>query len=324
MDKLLEAQQLKKYFHTRGFFSTKKALVHAVDGISFSVNKGETLGIVGESGSGKTTLGRLVLRLVEPTEGEVFFSGINIMNLNTKSLRKLRQRTGIVFQDPQASLNPRTTIEETLSRPLIIHKSLGGRKEQQKLILSVLERVGLGSEHLGRYPHELSGGQQQRISIARAIILNPEFIVLDEPTSALDVSVQAKVLNLLVALRKEFDLTYLFISHDLTVIQHICDRVAVMYLGKIVELATTKELFENMKHPYIKALLSAAPVPDPKKRGRERILLAGEIPSPINPPAGCRFHPRCPQKIGRICEQKHPKLINVGGEHMVACHLYQR
>jgi len=323
MDKLLEAQQLKKYFLTRGFFSTKKAMVHAVDGVSFSINKGEILGLVGESGSGKTTIGRLVLRLIEPTEGAVFFSGVNLMSLGSKDLRQLRQRTGIVFQDPQASLNPRMTIEETLSRPLIIHKVFRSRKERQKLILSLLERVGLGSEHLGRYPHEFSGGQQQRISIARAIILNPEFIVLDEPTSALDVSVQAKVLNLLTALRKEFDLTYLFISHDLTVIQYICDRVAVMYLGEIIESAITEELFANMKHPYTKALLSAAPVPDPKKRERERVFLTGEIPNSTNPPAGCRFHPRCPQKIGEVCEQEHPELIEVGTKHAVACHLYQ-
>ena len=324
MNKLLETQQLKKYFPTTGFFSTKKALVHAVDGVSLSINKGETLGLVGESGSGKTTIGRLVLRLIEPTEGAVFFSGVNLMSLNGKALRKLRQRTGIVFQDPQASLNPRMTIEEPLSRPLLIHKSLSATKGRRELMLSVLERVGLESEHLGRYPHEFSGGQQQRISIARAIILNPEFIVLDEPTSALDVSVQAKVLNLLTALRKEFDLTYLFISHDLTVIQYMCDMVAVMYLGEIIELATTEELFEDMKHPYTKALLSAAPVPDPKKRGRERIFLVGEIPSSTNPPAGCRFHPRCPQKIGKICEQEHPESIEVGTKHAVACHLYQQ
>jgi oligopeptide/dipeptide ABC transporter ATP-binding protein len=318
-ERILEVKDLKKYFPLGGFFSRKKGVVHAVDDVSFSIKRGETLGLVGESGSGKTTVGRAVLRLIEPTEGEINFDGVNLLKLSGKELQKIRKKMGIVFQDPKASLNPRMTVKDILNRPLVIHDFPKG--ERLKRILDILEKVGLEPGHLGRYPHEFSGGQQQRISIARAIILNPALIVLDEPTSALDMSVQAKILNLLVDLQREFNLTYLFISHDLTVIQYMCDWVAVMYLGKIVELSRKERLFENVKHPYTISLLSAAPIPDPKRRYEEKIILKGEIPSPINPPPGCRFHPRCPQRM-EVCEREQPDFTEVEKDHLVTCYLY--
>lgn len=317
----IEVKGLKKYFELSGgvFFSRKK-LVRAVDDVSFYINKGETLGLVGESGSGKSTVARCILRLIEPTAGEIYFDGIDLLSLNRSELQKLRgKRMGLVFQDPQASLNPRMTVMDILSRPLEIHKLVQDKNEKLERILKIIEKVGLRPEHLGRYPHEFSGGQQQRIAIARAIITNPDFVVLDEPTSALDVSVQAQILNLLNRLQRDLELTYLFISHDLTVIRHMSDRVAVMYLGKIVEIAETEELFENMAHPYTLALLSAAPFPDPKRRKKKKILLKGEIPSPINPPSGCRFHTRCPFAKDR-CKKEEPQPIEIKKGHFVACH----
>lgn len=319
-EKILEVKDLKKYFPLGGFFSRKKGFVHAVDDVSFSIKRGETLGLVGESGSGKTTISRVVLRLIEATAGEINFDGTNLLKLNSKELQRIRRKIGIVFQNPMASLNPRMAVKDILGRPLVIHNF--PKRKRVKRILDILEKVGLESGHLGRYPHEFSGGQQQRISIARAIILNPDLIVLDEPTSALDMSVQANILNLLTDLQRDFNLTYLFISHDLTVIRYACDQVAVMYLGKIVELTRKERLFENMKHPYTITLLSAAPIPDPKRRHEEKILLKGEIPSPINPPPGCRFHPRCSQRMG-ICEREQPDFTKVEKDHLVACYLYQ-
>lgn len=318
-EKILEVKDLKKYFPLGGFFSRKKGFVHAVDDVSFSIKRGETLGLVGESGSGKTTISRVVLRLIEATAGEINFDGTNLLKLNSKELQRIRRKIGIVFQNPMASLNPRMAVKDILGRPLVIHNF--PKRKRVKRILDILEKVGLESGHLGRYPHEFSGGQQQRISIARAIILNPDLIVLDEPTSALDMSVQANILNLLTDLQRDFNLTYLFISHDLTVIRYACDQVAVMYLGKIVELTRKERLFENMKHPYTITLLSAAPAPDPKRRYEEKIILKGEIPSPINPPPGCRFHPRCSQRMG-ICEREQPDFTEVEKDHSVACYLY--
>jgi len=318
-ERILEVKNLKKYFPSRGFFSRKRGVVHAVDDVSFSIQRGETFGLVGESGSGKTTIGRVVLRLTEPTAGEINFDGVNFLKLNGKELQRTRKKMGIVFQDPKASLNPRMTVEEILNRPLVIHVFPKGKRV--KRILSILEKVGLEPGHLRRYPHEFSGGQQQRISIARAIILNPDLIVLDEPTSALDMSVQANILNLLTDLQREFNLAYLFISHNLTVIRYMCDWVAVMYLGKIVELARKERLFKDMKHPYTITLLSAAPIPDPKRRYKETIILKGEIPSPINPPPGCRFHPRCPQRM-EVCEREQPDFAEVEKDHLVACYLH--
>lgn len=319
-EKILEVKDLKKYFPLGGLFSHKSRFVRAVDNVGFSIKRGETVGLVGESGSGKTTIGRLVSRLIEPTSGEINFDGINLLRLNGKELQRIRRKMGIVFQNPQASLNPRMMIKDILNRPLVIHAV--PKRERSKRILGILERVGLEPGHLGRYPHEFSGGQQQRISIAKAIILNPDLIVLDEPTSALDMSVQAKILNLLAELQTEFKLAYLFVSHDLTVIQHMCDWIAVMYLGKIVELTRKERLFEAMKHPYTITLLSAAPIPDPKRRFEEKMILKGEMPSSINPPPGCRFHPRCPQRM-KVCERKQPDFTKVEKDHLVACYLHQ-
>lgn len=315
---LLRVQELKKYFPVKRGFFKKPLYIKAVDGVSFNVSKGETLGIVGESGSGKTTLGLMILKLIKPTAGKIFFKNIDITDMSERKFRKLRRHMGVVFQDPSASLNPRMTVKEALKRPLVIH-GIKEEKEINRRIIDILKKVGLGEEHLDRYPHEFSGGQQQRIAIARAIILNPELIVLDEPTSSLDVSVQAQILNLLLKLQRELNLTYLFISHDLTVVRHMSDRIAVMYLGKIVEIAGTDELFGNAMHPYTAALLSAAPLPTPGARKIKRLMVTGEPPSPINLPEGCRFHPRCMYSTEK-CKLQEPPLLEVKRGHFVACH----
>jgi oligopeptide transport system ATP-binding protein len=318
-DTLLEVKNLKKHFPIKGgIFSKTIGYVYAVDGVSFSLQSGETLGLVGESGCGKSTTGRTILRLIEPTEGSVKFEGREITKLDKGNMRSLRREMQIIFQDPYASLNPRMTVGSIIGEPLEIHKiARGSEKEDQ--VASLLEKVGLRSEDMRKYPHEFSGGQRQRIGIARALGLNPKLIVCDEPVSALDVSIQAQVINLLEDLQEEFGLSYLFIAHNLNVVEHISNRVAVMYLGKIVELTTDTELYANPQHPYTEALLSAVPVPDPTVEKR-RIILQGDVPSPINPPSGCHFHTRCPYKE-KICEEEVPEFKDIGGGHWVACHL---
>ncbi|MCD6084805.1 MAG: ATP-binding cassette domain-containing protein [Desulfurococcales archaeon] len=319
VEPLVTVEGLRKYFPVKKGFFKKPDWIRAVDDVTFQVFKGETLGIVGESGSGKTTLAKLILRLIDPTTGKIYFDGTDIVGVSKKELRKYRRRMGIVFQDPSASLNPRMSIEETLRRPLIVH-GIKDREEVRRRVLDILQKVGLGKEHMKKYPHQLSGGQQQRVAIARAIILNPDLVVLDEPTSSLDVSIQAQILNLLVKLQHDLNLTYIFISHDLLTVRYVSDRIAVMYLGKLVEIAEADELFYNAKHPYTATLLSAAPIPNPEVRYVKRFsLVRGEPPSPINPPPGCRFHPRCPYAISR-CRTKEPVLKDVGGGHYVACH----
>lgn len=319
-EKLIEVKDLKKYFLTkRGIFAREMKWVHAVDDVNFSIRRGEVFGLVGESGCGKTTVGKLILGLIRPTAGEIYFDGRNLTEFNTEELRKLRRRAGIIYQHPQSSLNPRMTVHTTLSRPIEIHKIVeGGKKEE--IILRVLKEVGLKPQHLDRYPHEFSGGQQQRIAIGRVLVLNPEFVVLDEPTSALDVSVQAHILNLLSELQSKFGLTYLLISHDLGIIEHMSDRIGVMYVGKMVELADKEELRKNALHPYTRLLFAVVPIADPEHK-RKGVVLKGEVPSAISPPPGCRFHPRCPY-AKPICK-KEPKLEDVGGGHYVACHLWR-
>ncbi|MBI4056094.1 MAG: ABC transporter ATP-binding protein [Elusimicrobia bacterium] len=317
---LVRVRNLKKYFPvSQGWLSKKSEKVHAVDGVDFEVHPQESFALVGESGCGKTTLGRLVLGLEKPTEGEVFFEGKNIFQLSKQELRKLRRQMQVIFQDPFSSLDPRMSIEQILMEPFMIHPIYPSKQDATKRVEYLLDVVGLSKRHLSRYPHEFSGGQRQRIGIARALALNPKLVVADEPVSALDVSIQAQILNLLKDLQKEFHLTYLFISHDFSVVKHLCNRVAVMYLGKIAELAPTDTLFSNPQHPYTEALLSAVPVPDPQvERKRKRILLSGDVPSPIHPPAGCRFHPRC-RYVQSDCKTQVPPMVEIQEGHEVAC-----
>ncbi|MGY5881157.1 MAG: ABC transporter ATP-binding protein [Candidatus Thorarchaeota archaeon] len=316
-EKLLEIKDLKKYFQlTGGVFKKVMGYVRAVDGVTFDIFKGETLGLVGESGCGKTTCGRTLMHLIPKTSGTILFEGEDISELRGGDLREFRQNMGIVFQDPMASLDPRITIKNAIGEPLLVNGIAKGFR-LRNMVLELLEKVGLSEDHLNRFPHEFSGGQRQRICIARALALNPKFIVMDEPTSSTDVSVQAQTLNLMKDLQKEFNLTYLFISHNLSVVKHMSDRVAVMYLGKIVEM-TPRDIFQDAMHPYSAALVSAVPVPDPKFRGRAHIL-AGEVPSPINPPSGCRFHPRC-RFAKEQCREEEPELRDLGDGHLVACH----
>jgi oligopeptide/dipeptide ABC transporter ATP-binding protein len=320
---LLQVTGLKKYFPVRsGLFSRVSAWVKAVDDITLHVNPGETLGLVGESGCGKTTVGRSILRLMEPTAGEIKFEGEDMLALKPRGLRQARRRMQIIFQDPYSSLNPRMTIGSIVSEPLKIHKIAKGQELQDR-VNQLFVKVGLRPEHQSRYPHEFSGGQRQRVGIARALALNPKFIVCDEAVSALDVSIQAQILNLLRDLQQEFHLSYLFITHDLNVVQYLADRIAVMYVGKLAEVAPAEDLFATPKHPYTQALLSANPVPDPTAPPK-RIILSGDVPSPLNPPSGCRFHPRCPEVMDH-CKTIEPPLIQIGPSekgHQVWCHLY--
>jgi len=312
-EKLIEVKNLKKYF------STPKGQLHAVDDISFHINKGETLGLVGESGCGKSTTGRLLTRLLDATEGEIFYDGKDINRLRKKEMRELRKEIQIVFQDPYASLNPRLTVSEIIAEPLIVNKVYPGDKAKLNArTLELMETVGLAARLANAYPHELDGGRRQRIGIARALALKPKFIVQDEPVSALDVSIQAQILNLMADLQEKFGLTYLFISHDLSVVKHVSDRIAVMYLGKIVELADYKTIFNDPLHPYSQALLSAIPLPTLEVK-KERIILEGDVPSPINPPGGCRFAGRCRHRTDK-CLAEEPELKDMGEEHFVACH----
>jgi oligopeptide transport system ATP-binding protein len=326
-DTILRVDHLVKEFPiTRGvFFKKQVGAVHAVADISFEVKRGETLGLVGESGCGKSTTARSILRLLEPTSGEVWYNPVdgdpvNIPTANKETLRELRRELQIIFQDPYASLNPRMTVASIVAEPMTVH-NVGTKEERLERVKELLKVVGLSPEHTNRYPHEFSGGQRQRIGVARALALNPSFMVLDEPVSALDVSIQAQVLNLLQDLQEELGLTYLFIAHDLSVVRHISDRVAVMYLGRIVELADRTRLYEEPMHPYTHALLSAVPIPDPEvESNRVRIILEGDIPSPANPPPGCRFHTRCPKAVAGVCDTDDPQLRELAEGHWVACH----
>ena len=318
---LLEVKDLKMYFPvTAGIiFQRLVAEIKAVDGVTFSIKKGETLGLVGESGCGKTTTGRCILQLYKPTSGDILLEGEHLSALSNKEMRAMRRRIQVIFQDPYGSLNPRMTCGDIVGEPLIVHKLTGGKGEYRDRVAELLQIVGLNPYMADRYPHEFSGGQRQRIGIARALSVNPEFIVCDEPVSALDVSIQAQVINLLEDLQDQFGLTYLFIAHDLSVVRHISDRIAVMYLGHIVEIADRIELYDNPLHPYTKALLSAVPIPDPvAEEKRERIILTGDVPSPMNPPAGCVFHTRCPIAI-EDCQLGVPELREINKDHWVAC-----
>jgi len=319
---LVAVEDLKVYFPIKSglVFDRHVGDVKAVDGVSFDIKRGETLGLVGESGCGKTTVGRTILRLYDPTEGRIVFDGNDIGALSQRDLRKLRGRMQMVFQDPYSSLNPRQAVGNLIAEPLKVHGIATG-KNARKRVEKLLEVVGLSSAAAGRYPHEFSGGQRQRIGLARALALNPELIVADEPVSALDVSIQAQMVNLLEELQSEFDLTYLFIAHDLAVVRHISDRIAVMYLGKIVEVAPADDLYASPRHPYTMALLSAVPIPDPEiEATRERILLKGDLPSPANPPSGCRFHTRCPFRQAQRCDTEDPELRALSEGHVAACH----
>jgi len=319
---ILVVQNLKTYFPVRsGVFQRISAWVKAVDDVSFTVKEGETFGLVGESGCGKTTVSRSILRLIPANDGSVFFEGQDVFNLRSNELKALRRNMQIVFQDPYSSLDPRMPVGDIIAESLLIH-GVKDSKQRNVVVQEMLAKVGLNPYHAHRYPHEFSGGQRQRIGIARALALNPRFIVCDEPVSALDVSIQSQILNLLKELQREYGFSYLFVAHDLSVVEHISDRVGVMYLGKLVETATREQLFTEPLHPYTRALMSAIPVPDPRRK-RERIVLTGEVPSPLNPPSGCRFHPRCP--IAKdICKQAEPQLEEKRPGHLVACHMVEQ
>jgi peptide/nickel transport system ATP-binding protein/oligopeptide transport system ATP-binding protein len=319
MDNLIEVRNLKKWFWTGRVLFGQKEAVRAVDGMSFCVKRREVLGLVGESGCGKTTCGKVVLRILDASGGSIYFDGHDITHLSRNEMIKFRRRMMIIYQDPFGSLDPRMTVGAAIAEPMEVHKIASRKKKEQKVI-EIMRKVGLTPDQINRYPHEFSGGQRQRIGIARALATDPEFIVADEPVSALDVSIQAQIINLLQDLQKEFGLTLLFIAHDLSVIKHISDRVAVMYLGKIVEMTSKKELFDNPKHPYTEALLSAIPVPNPRFRKKGTILM-GDVPSPIDLPSGCRFHTRC-SHVRSICRENEPQLKDIGNRHLVACHLF--
>ena len=321
---LLKVEHLTKEFPVdSSVFSREKRKVSAVSDVSFDIYPGQTLGLVGESGCGKSTTGRCIMRLIEPTSGKITFDGKDVTKMNRRELKAMRREMQYIFQDPYASLNPRMTIGEIVSEPLVIHNVMSDKAERTKYVASLLDMVGLNPEHINRYPHEFSGGKRQRVGIARAFALKPKLIICDEPVSALDVSIQAQVLNLLADLQQEFGTAYLFIAHDLSVVQHVSDHVAVMYLGNLMEYADWKELYEKPCHPYTQSLLSAVPVPDPDiQHSRKRIILAGDPPSPIDPPSGCRFHTRCPLATEK-CAKEHPDFCDLGGGHFCACHYGQ-
>ena len=316
-ENLIEVQRLKQYFPiSTGWFQTRP--LKAVDGVSFHIRRGETLGLVGESGCGKTTVGRTLLHLYPPTSGQIIFDGKEVKN--RQDIREFRKKASMVFQDPYSSLNPRMTVADLIAEPLDIHRLYENRQERRERVLALMAKVGLNAEHAGRYAHEFSGGQRQRIGIARALAMEPEFVVCDEPVSALDVSIQAQVINMFADLQEQMGLTYLFIAHDLLVVRHICDRIAVMYLGKIVESAESDELYHNPMHPYTKSLISAVPLPDPKlAREKRRVMLSGDVPSPLNAPPGCPFCTRCPYATD-ICREKMPEMTEVSSGHFTACH----